>query len=240
MPRQRAARRSPSKLTDLTPDPANARRHTERNMAMIVDSLKTVGAARSIVIDEHGRVLAGNATKQAAAEAGITKVLTVDADGKTLVAVRRTGLTDAEKTQLAIADNRAGEFAGWIPEAVLAAVDAEIDLSAYFEPDELAVLRGAPPTDAEWMSALEGRQHPDDLGMRILSFSVPTAVAVRAVRVLKLYDADKNKAFAKVIRACARTAPEPSNDKGKGKRTGKGNRSSSSGRARGRSRVKSA
>ena len=38
---------------------------------MIADSLQVVGAARSIVIDEDGMVLAGNDTIEAAAEVGI-------------------------------------------------------------------------------------------------------------------------------------------------------------------------
>jgi hypothetical protein len=36
---------------------------------MIADSLRQVGAARSIVIDERGLILAGNATVEAAAAA---------------------------------------------------------------------------------------------------------------------------------------------------------------------------
>jgi hypothetical protein len=41
-------------LRDLKPDPQNARKHTSRNVAMVVDALQEVGAARSIVIDEKG------------------------------------------------------------------------------------------------------------------------------------------------------------------------------------------
>jgi hypothetical protein len=37
-------------LRDLKPDPQNARKHTPRNVAMVVDALQEVGAARSIVI----------------------------------------------------------------------------------------------------------------------------------------------------------------------------------------------
>ena len=48
-------------IADLTPDPANRRKHNPRNIGMIVESLQKVGAARSIVIDEQGNILAGNA-----------------------------------------------------------------------------------------------------------------------------------------------------------------------------------
>lgn len=47
---------------DLKPDPRNARRHTPGNVGAIEQALHEVGAARSIVIDEDGTVLAGNAT----------------------------------------------------------------------------------------------------------------------------------------------------------------------------------
>ncbi len=60
--RARRTEKVPTRLDQLVQDPKNARRHTERNLAMIAESLETVGAARSIVIDERGRVLAGNAT----------------------------------------------------------------------------------------------------------------------------------------------------------------------------------
>ncbi len=38
----------------LTPDPRNARRHGERNLHLIAEALKDVGAARSIIVDETG------------------------------------------------------------------------------------------------------------------------------------------------------------------------------------------
>ena len=50
---------TPRHLKDLTPDPENRRRHTPRNLGMIVDALHQVGAARSIVIDENGQVFGG-------------------------------------------------------------------------------------------------------------------------------------------------------------------------------------
>ena len=57
--------------------------------------LQEVGAARSIVIDEKGVVLAGNATIKAAGQAGLARVKVVDADGSEIIAVRRRNLTAA-------------------------------------------------------------------------------------------------------------------------------------------------
>lgn len=103
----------PQTIADLRPDPENARRHTPRNIGAIVDSLHAVGAARSIVIDEHDVILAGNGTIEGAAEAGITRLRVVEADGNEVIAVRRRGLTPEQKRRLALADNRSAEIAEW-------------------------------------------------------------------------------------------------------------------------------
>ena len=127
-------------IKDLVPDPKNRRKHTPRNVGMIVDALHKVGAARSIVIDENNEVLAGNATIEAAGEAGITKLTVIDADGDEIIAVRRTGLTSDQKRDLAIYDNRTGELAEWDVDQLMQDVEAGIDLSAIFMEDELSEL----------------------------------------------------------------------------------------------------
>ncbi len=125
-------------LADLKPDPRNARKHNARNVGMVERALSEVGAARSIVIDEAGVVLAGNATIEAAARVGIERVHVVDVDGETLVAVRRTGLTKKQKTRLALYDNRTAELADWDSEVIaeLAATERET-LDGLFGDDEL-------------------------------------------------------------------------------------------------------
>jgi DNA modification methylase len=126
-------------IADLTPDPQNARRHNPRNVGMLERSLNEVGAARSIVIDEDGVILAGNATIEAAAQAGIERVQVVEADGDTIIAVRRTGLTAEQKTKLALYDNRVAELAEWEP-GVLAELAVDFDLSDLFTAVEFADL----------------------------------------------------------------------------------------------------
>jgi ParB-like chromosome segregation protein Spo0J len=103
----------------LKPDKNNRRKHNERNIGMIVSSLQTVGASRSIVIDEDNNILAGNGTVEAAQIAGIKKLRIVDADGEEIIAVRRTGLTDEQKRYLAISDNRTAELATWSQDQLL-------------------------------------------------------------------------------------------------------------------------
>ena len=50
----------PTHIKDLVPDPSNRRAHNPRNIGMVSDALRAVGAARSIVIDEDDVILAGN------------------------------------------------------------------------------------------------------------------------------------------------------------------------------------
>lgn len=126
-------------IGDLQPDPKNARKHNPRNVGMIEAALNEVGAARSIVIDEDGVVLAGNATIEAAAQAGIERVQVVEADGETIIAVRRRGLTQEQKARLALFDNRAAELADW-DTSILAELATETDLSQLFRDDELSAL----------------------------------------------------------------------------------------------------
>ena len=132
------ARMEEATLADLKPDTNNARAHNPRNVGMIVDALQEVGAARSVVIDEHGRILAGNATVEAAATAGIERVRIIDADGEELIAVRRSGLTDAQKKRLAYFDNRTGELATWDAAQALADVTAGMDFEGIFSELELS------------------------------------------------------------------------------------------------------
>lgn len=131
--------RSVTTLGDLTPDPKNARRHTPRNVGMIESAMREVGAARSIVIDENGVVLAGNATVEGAAAAGIERVRVVDADGNEIIAVRRSGLTAKQKTRLALLDNRTAELAEW-ETTVLSALADDGTLDGLWSADELSTL----------------------------------------------------------------------------------------------------
>jgi len=132
-------------LRDLIPDPKNRRKRTARNVGMIVEALQKVGASRSIVIDEDNEILAGNGVAEAAAEAGITKVQVVDADGETIIAVRRSGLTSKQKRDLAIYDNRTAELAEWDTAQLAADLAAGEDLSAFFFEDELHKLAVTTP-----------------------------------------------------------------------------------------------
>lgn len=141
-------------IGQLLADPANRRKHNARNIGMVVDALQQVGAARSIVIDENNVIMAGNGVTEAAAEAGITKVRVIDAEGDELIAVRRSGLTDDQKRKLAIYDNRSGELASWDVEQLKKDAADGLDLASFFFTDELDALFAGSETAA-------GKTDPD-------------------------------------------------------------------------------
>ena len=134
----------PATVADLVADPANRRQHPARNLAMTRESLETVGAARSIVIDESNVVLAGNGVAAAASAAGLTKLRIIETDGDELVAVRRRGLTDEQKRALALYDNRTAELATWDWTQLAADQAAGLSLAPWWDARELAGLQSVP------------------------------------------------------------------------------------------------
>ena len=128
-------------IKDLKSDHKNARKRTDRSAALIAESLKRFGAARSIVIDEDGRILAGNGTIEGAKAAGIKNVRVIETDGTEIIAVKRTGLSEDEKIGLALADNRTSDLSDWDKD-MLQQLSAEHDIAPWFDADDLAEILG--------------------------------------------------------------------------------------------------
>jgi hypothetical protein len=135
------------KIGSLLPDSRNANKGTERGQQMIENSLRNFGAGRSILLDKHGAIIAGNKTVENAGGIGLEDVIVVQTDGTKLVAVQRMDLdlaTDERAKGLAIADNRAGQvLLEWDGE-VLASLAGELDMGQFFTAEEFAKLTGAP------------------------------------------------------------------------------------------------
>lgn len=145
-------------ISDLKFDHKNARKRTDSSARLIQESLQRYGAARSIVIDEENRILAGNGTIEGAKALGLTKLKVVDADGDEIIAVRRSGLSEDEKVGLAIADNRAAELSDWDAE-MLQQLSEEHDLEPWFEAEDLEELL----KEAEQLDPVEGNTDPDEV-----------------------------------------------------------------------------
>ena len=90
------------KIDELKNDPANARKHSPRNLKAIRDSLDVFGQQKPIVVDSRGVVIAGNGTLEAARELGWDDI-----------AVAVTDLDPAHAQAFGIADNRTAELAEW-------------------------------------------------------------------------------------------------------------------------------
>lgn len=123
-------------ITSLKPDPHNARRHGDRNLKAVTESLRRFGQQKPIVVNPDGVVIAGNATLDAAKSLGWKRIDIV-----------RSELLGSEAVAYAIADNRTAELAEWDDEVLssqlqsLAAEGFDLDAVA-FSSEELDALKG--------------------------------------------------------------------------------------------------
>lgn len=148
-------------ISQLTPDPMNARLHPERNMEAIVDSLKTYGQVKPIVVRKSNNVVvAGNGTLEAAKSLGWTEI-----------AASMVDMDDVQAAGYGLADNRTAELAKWDFE-VVARIDKLLheagQSSIGWSLDELEVLRAA-----DWTPPAIGDFNDDDskTNRLILSFT---------------------------------------------------------------------
>ena len=125
-------------INSLTPDPANARKHDERNLKAIADSLKLFGQRKPICVTPDSIVVAGNGTLEAAKSLGWTEI-----------AIARTpvGWTWEQIKAFAIADNQTALLAEW-DDKVLADQLLELDANGW-ELEQLGFESLQPPLGDE-------------------------------------------------------------------------------------------
>jgi len=107
-------------IDDLTLDPANARKHDEKNLKAIAESLKQFGQRKPIVV-WGSTVVAGNGTLVAARSLGWTEIT---------VAKIPDDWSSDQVTAYALADNRSAELAVW-DEQVLASQLVELQQAEF-------------------------------------------------------------------------------------------------------------
>ena len=90
-------------VDQLKLDPANARRHSKKQIRQIAESIKTFGFNVPILIDHDGKVVAGHGRLLACRLRGMTDAPTLCLDH----------LTAAQARAFMIADNRLTEIATW-------------------------------------------------------------------------------------------------------------------------------
>ena len=146
-------------ISDLHPDPSNARHHSNKNLRSIEGSLKRFGQQAPIVVDEHGVVVAGNGRLVAAEKLGWTHLWVI-----------RTTLGEVDRVAYALADNRTSELATWDPEALAvhlgALQDVDFDLGEIgFDDIDLRKLLPDDPLEDDEVPALpaEPETKPGDL-----------------------------------------------------------------------------
>ena len=126
-------------IDQVRPHPRNPRTHTKKQIRQIAASIRAVGFAAPVLIDEDKVLIAGHGRLEAARSLGMSSV----------PAIIISGLTDAKKRALLLADNRIALSAGWDREQLaieLAAlpellVEDDLDISVTgFEPAEIDAL----------------------------------------------------------------------------------------------------
>src|SRR5882757_6715985 len=126
-------------LRDLKSPTRNVRTHSKKQVNQIANSMVAFGWTHPILIDEHGNIIAGVGRYLAAQQLGLKKV----------PVIVMSGLSDAEKRALALADNKIAANSGWDRKVVAAELgelatllpECNLDLEITgFEPAEVDAL----------------------------------------------------------------------------------------------------
>lgn len=120
---------------ELIFDGKNANKHTEKGNKLLSKSLKKLGAGRSILLDKHNNIIAGNGVVKQADN--INNIRVIETDGTEIIAVKRTDIDiDSKKgRELAIADNQTAKVGIDFDFDVIAELNEEyeIDLNDEWE-----------------------------------------------------------------------------------------------------------
>ncbi len=156
-------------LEQFRPDENNANKGTERGLRILDDSLRELGAGRSILVDKHGVILAGNKTQERAVDIGLTDAIVVHTNGTQLVVVQRDDLdaTEPAGRKMGLLDNRSSEVGlAWDPVVLAGMLESDPQaLKGLFEDWEVKQMLGEGVTDpnGEWQGMPDFKQE-DALG----------------------------------------------------------------------------
>ena len=123
------------KISDLIPDNINANKHTQFGLSLVEKSLQNHGFGRSILVDKHNRIIAGNGVTETAGAVGMENILIVETTGDQLVVVKRTDIDIDTKQgrEMAIADNASAKASiSWDEDALVNLVNEfDVNLEAW-------------------------------------------------------------------------------------------------------------
>ena len=116
-------------IDDLIQDDHNFNKGNEQGAQLLERSFRECGAGRSVLIDKDNRLVGGNKAQKSFKAAGKKKVIIVDSDADTLVAVRRkdVSLDSAEGRKMAYLDNLTTQVNLTWDETELEAVQADVE-----------------------------------------------------------------------------------------------------------------
>src|SRR5437660_4758056 len=126
----------------LIPSPRNARTHSDAQIAEIAGSIRAFGFTNPILVGEDGDVIAGHGRLAAARQLGLAEV----------PVILLKGLTELQRRQLVLADNRIALNAGWDLEMLhlelkdLSAFGADLSLVGFTKHELAAALAPAVST----------------------------------------------------------------------------------------------
>lgn len=140
-------------IDKLIPDNKNFNKGTQFGEHLMDESLRKFGLGRSILLDKNNRIISGNKTTEKAGELGYEKVLVIETDGSTLVAVKRNDI-DIDSTvgrELALADNATSKAnLSWDEEMIMQCAE-QFD----FDPEEWGVSMSEPEEESQEESKKE-------------------------------------------------------------------------------------
>ncbi len=116
-------------LSELTPDPRNARKHPPEQIARLAGSIKEFGFLAPILINAKGTIIAGHGRVEAARKAGLEEVPCLQVEH----------LTETQQRAYVLADNKLAQMAEWDDEMLAlelkSLVDAgfDIDLTGFMD-----------------------------------------------------------------------------------------------------------
>ena len=129
---------------ELRPYPGNPRKHPERQIRKLMKVLRRHWTV-PILIDESDTILCGHARLEAARRLGIEQVPTI----------RISGLSEAEKRAIVIADNKLAEEAAWDVKELklhlgcLLDLDFDVELTGFSTGEVDLIIDGLVPHDQE-------------------------------------------------------------------------------------------
>lgn len=133
-------------ISELKPDPRNARTHPKRQVEQIAASIREFGFTNPILADEENTIIAGHGRLLGAKACGLADV----------PVITLKGLSEVQRRALRLADNKIALNAGWDVDLLrtelgaIQAIDVSFDLTRTgFATGELDVLLNGPGSDEE-------------------------------------------------------------------------------------------